>query len=669
MCGIAGILNLCGRQDPAATLDQLGRMAATMRHRGPDEVGVYRDASIGLAHSRLSITDLATGQQPLCNEDASLWVVFNGEIYNFIELREQLEALGHVFRTQSDSEVIVHAYEQWGQEAFCRFNGQFALALWDTKTETLVLARDWAGIVPLYVCVHDNRLYFASELKVIFAADPTIPRGLDPVGMHETFTFWTIVPPQSVFRGIEEIEPGHVRTIHLGVIRDQPFVEPSYRTGPEDGFRGTLDDAVQAVGVALEKAIRIRMDRADVAVGCYLSGGLDSSLVASMANEAHKGKPQALRTFSLRFEDAEYDETPFQQEMVERMGSDHSEVVVSRHAIAEAFRDVIWFTERPILRTAPVPLILLSRRVREMGMKVVLTGEGADEVFAGYDIFREAKVRRFWAKSPQSECRPRLLEKLYPYLARSPVAQQAMSRRFFGRNLDQAHRPGFSHDMRWEGTSALKRLMSPAFSSVGVDVVARVLDSLPASFDRWSFLSRDQYLEIRILLAGYLLSCQGDRMLMANSVEGRFPFLDNDVVRLANSLPADYKLRVLDEKHVLKRLASGKIPEAIVRRKKQPYRAPDALSFVGPGAPEWIEDMMSEAAVRDAGVFSPAAVSTLWRKCKTRANDGQFSNTDNMAVVGVLSTQVLHHTFVRSNPKPESTVEFNTLIDRLSPHR
>ncbi|HPB97384.1 MAG TPA: asparagine synthase C-terminal domain-containing protein, partial [Polyangiaceae bacterium] len=235
--------------------------------------------------------------------------------------------------------------------------------------------------------------------------------------------------------------------------------------------------------------------------------------------------------------------------------------------------------------------------------------------------------------------------------------------------LDQAHRPGFSHDMRWEGTSALKRLMSPEFSSVGVDVVARVLDSLPASFDRWSFLSRDQYLEIRILLAGYLLSCQGDRMLMANSVEGRFPFLDNDVVRLANSLPADYKLRVLDEKHVLKRLASGKIPEAIVRRKKQPYRAPDALSFVGPGAPEWIEDMMSEAAVRDAGVFSPAAVSTLWRKCKTRANDGQFSNTDNMAVVGVLSTQVLHHTFVRSNPKPESIVEFNTLIDRLSPHR
>ena len=663
MCGIAGIVHLRQDAGPPSTLQQLERMAASLRHRGPDEFGVYRDRLAGLAHARLSIIDLSTGQQPMCNEDGSLWVVFNGEIFNYVELREELEGLGHAFRTRSDTEVIVHAFEAWGEDAFARFNGQFAIALWDAKDEKLVLARDWAGIRPLYVCEHERRLFFASELKAIFAADPAIPRDFDPVGLDETFTFWSIVPPQSVFRGVEEIEPGHVRTYHRESVRDQAFIVPAYRTGESDGFRGSLEDAVEAVRAALKEATRLRMVRADVPVGSYLSGGLDSSLVAAMGL-ADKG--EKFRTFSLRFEDAEYDETPFQREIVDFIGNDHAEVVVSRQDIANTFRDVVLHTERPILRTAPTPLFLLSRLVRSEGMKVVLTGEGADEVFAGYDLFREAKVRRFWAKNPESSCRPRLLERLYPYLARSPVAQQAMSRRFFGRNLENASEPGFSHDMRWEGTSALKRLFLRS-ESVPVNVTHRLLSSLPTEFPRWSPLAQDQYLEIRTLLAGYLLSSQGDRMLMANSVEGRFPFLDINVVRLANSLPVDFKLRVLDEKHVLKRVAEGVVPASILRRKKQPYRAPDALSFVGATVPGWVEEMMSEGAVREAGVFDPSAVAGLWRKCKARAAAGQFSNTDNMAVVGVLSTQLLHDAFVRTCPDPGPRVEVRTLVDRVQP--
>jgi asparagine synthase (glutamine-hydrolysing) len=658
MCGIAGILALAGTPP---TREELTRMAASLHHRGPDEFGVYRDRGCGLAHARLSIIDLSTGQQPLANEDNTLWISFNGEIFNYVELREELVALGHIFRTKSDTEVIVHAYEAWGDDAFARFNGQFAIALWDEKTERLVLARDRLGVRPLYTCTHAGRVYFASEVKAIFAADPTIPRALDPVGLDQTFTFWSIVPPQSVFRGVDELRPGHVRTITRGEVKEKPFWRPAYP--PENAFEGSLEDAVVEVRRALEDATRLRMLRADVPVGSYLSGGLDSSFVAALGLRA---KGEKFQTFSLRFQDAEYDETGFQRMMVERLGSEHHEVVVSRADIARAFPDVIWHTERPILRTAPAPLFLLSKLVHQAGIKVVLTGEGADEMFAGYDLFREAKVRRHWAKAPQSKTRPRLLERLYPYLARSPVSQRAMAKQFFGRNLEGAHEPGFSHDLRWHTTGALKRLFAAPVKAAltGVDPIRALLADLPPELAGWSPLAVDQYLEVRTLLSGYLLSSQGDRMLMAHSVEGRFPFLDANVVTLANALPAAYKLRVLDEKHVLKRASKDLVPNEILERKKQPYRAPDALSFVGPDAPPWVEDVLSPAAIKDAGVFEPGPALQLWGKCKSRKDEAQFSNADNMAIVGVLSTQLLHAQYIARCPKPEKTVTLKTLIEK-----
>lgn len=650
MCGIAGIVALRAAAR-LPTRDGLARMAGAIRHRGPDEVGIYCTRRAGLAHTRLSIIDLATGQQPLSNEDGTVWVTFNGEIFNYVELRAELLALGHVFRTQSDTEVIVHAYEAWGEDAFERFNGQFAIALWDEKTESLVLARDRLGVRPLYMCVHQGRLLFASEVKAIFAGDPTVPRALDPVGIDQTFTFWSIVPPQSVFAGIEELVPGHVRTYVRGEVRDREFWTPAYPQGDEGLFRGSLDDATDAVKHALEEATRLRMLRADVPVGCYLSGGLDSSLVSALARRATGSR---FSTFSLRFDDAEYDETIFQREMALRLETDHHEVVVSRADVARTLPDVVLHAERPILRTAAAPLLLLSRLVRDTGIKVVLTGEGADEMFGGYDLFREAKVRRFWARHPESRLRPRLLERLYPYLARSPIAQQAMARQFFGRGLADAGSPGFSHDPRWLTTSALKRLFSARTrrSLEGRDARSELLAALPEDFERFSPLARAQYLEVRTLLSGYLLSSQGDRMLMASSVEGRFPFLDANVVALANSLPPDYLLKVLDEKHVLKRASAGLVPPSILARPKQPYRAPDAVAFAGADAPEWAHDAMSEKAVSAAGVFDPKAVAQLWSKCRARSGDGQFSNTDNMAVIGVLSTQLLHSRLVEGAGAP-----------------
>jgi asparagine synthase (glutamine-hydrolysing) len=661
MCGIAGIVDLRGARPPEVAA--LGRMMGAMLHRGPDEFGRYHDRHAGLAHARLSIIDLATGQQPMANEDETLWIVFNGEIFNYVELREELVAAGHTFRTRCDTEVIIHAWEEWGEDALDRFNGQWAFALWDTRARRLVLARDRVGVRPLYYAEHDGRVVFGSEIKVVLAGDPSLPRGWDAAGLDEAFTFWTVIAPRTVVAGVRELEPGHVRIYDIGreaAVRDRAWWTPRY-----DGeFRGSLAEAGEAVRAALEQATRLRMLRADVDVGSYLSGGLDSSLIATMGLAA---KGSGFHTFSLRFEDAEYDEGEFQRVMSRHLGTTHHEVVVSRADIARVFPKVVWHAERPILRTAPAPMYLLSALVREHGIKVVLTGEGADEMFAGYDIFREAAVRRFWARAPKSTARPKLLDKLYPYLARSPVSQRAMAQAFFGQGLERWREPGFGHDTRWRTTAAVKRLMRGELREGRAQggAVAELLGDLPADFPRWTHLAQDQYLEVRTLLGGYLLSAQGDRMLMGNSIEGRFPFLDREVIALAGSLPDSYKLRGLDEKHVLKRLGRDLLPPEILARPKQPYRAPDALAFVGEGAGrEWVDEMMSAEVAAAAGVFEPAAVVQLWAKCRAKAATPQFSNTDNMTVVGVLSTHLMWQQLLRAPADVAPPSQVQTIVER-----
>jgi asparagine synthase (glutamine-hydrolysing) len=662
MCGIAGIVGL---RDGGLPPDRgaLQRMVGSLTHRGPDELGLFRDAQAGLVHARLSIIDLASGQQPMANRDGSIWIVFNGEIFNYLELREELQSQGHSFRTQSDTEVLLVAFEAWGEEAFERMNGQWAVALWNRQAKRLVLARDRVGVRPLFVAEHAGSVYFASEVKAIFAAEPSIPRAFDPVGLAQTFTFWASLAPRFVFQGVQEVPPGEVWTLESGQWKRKAYFGFSF---PPEPVSEDMDEATERVRQGLKNATALRMLRSDVPVGSYLSGGLDSSLVAALGRH-YAG--EMFHTFSLRFEDAEYDETEFQRLMVEQLGSQHHEVVVSRKDIAQVFPDVVFHAERPLLRTAPAPLYLLSRLVRETGIKVVLTGEGADEMFAGYDIFREGKVRRFWAKSPKSTWRPRLLERLYPYLARSPVAQRGMAQAFFGRDLDQAHVPGFAHTPRWRATAALMRLFSADMKkeSEQVNVVEEFFSTCPAGLGDWSPLAQDQYIEIRTLLSGYLLSSQGDRMLMANSVEGRFPFLDKDVMRLATELPDRFRLWGLDEKHILKRAAINYVPESIRRRPKQPYRAPDALAFVADPIPEYAMELLDERSLAMAGVFDPKSAAYLWKKCRERRSDGQFSNSDNMALVGVLSTQLLHHRMVRQVSNHREIGTLRTNVDLSSP--
>jgi asparagine synthase (glutamine-hydrolysing) len=332
--------------------------------------------------------------------------------------------------------------------------------------------------------------------------------------------------------------------------------------------------------------------------------------------------------------------------MVRHLGTDHTTLRCTRRDIGDAFPRLIRHTETPVLRTAPVPLMLLAGSVREHGYKVVLTGEGADEVFGGYDLFKEAKIRRFWARQPASTFRPRLLERLYGYLPNtssksSPVRNAAFAQTFFGQGMQHLQRPIFAHVPRWTTSQrALGLLSAEVRAEIGAfDPLDAFEATLPANIRDWSPLAQDQYVEAKSLLAGYLLSSQGDRVAMANSIEGRFPYLDHRVIEFANRLPPSFKIRGMTEKYLLRRALADLLPDDIVQRTKQPYRAPDSTSFFFDGEPlDYVADLMSETSLRAAGWFDAAAVGRLFEKCRAGRATG-FA--DNQAFVGVLSTMLL----------------------------
>jgi asparagine synthase (glutamine-hydrolysing) len=663
MCGVCGIVSYEGPPDLAL----LRRMTGALGHRGPDGNGYYRDRHAALGHTRLAIIDTAGGAQPLCNEDGTIWVTFNGEIFNYVELAGELRHRGHMFRTASDTEVIVHAWEEWGTECFSRFNGQWALALWDRRLERLVLSRDRLGVRPLFFTRSATSLLFASEVKAIFA-DRSVQRAFDPVGLDQTFTYWSPVAPRTVFRGISQLEPGHYAIVDQSGFRQAPYW---HLTFPERG-REPVQDArhnAETLRERIIEATRLRFVRSEVPVGAYLSGGLDSSVTAAVIS---RYTSTDLHTFSLRFSDSEFDEGQYQEKMSALLGTRHQDIVVSPSDIAAVFPEVVRHAETPILRAAPAPLFLLSKLVREHGYKVVVTGEGADEVLGGYDLFREMRVRLFWARDPESAKRTRAAELLYPWMTRSPALMPAFARGFFGRNLDPGD-PALSHRPRWDSTSVTKNLLSANLQdAIGLADAEDVVAAMPSSSKDWDPLSRAQWLEMTTLLAGYILGSQGDRMLMANSVEGRFPFLDRDVVDFANTLPARHKLFGLEEKYLLKRAFADLVPDDILHRPKQPYRAPDAASFFAGDRPVWLDEITSERAVAAAGVFEPSVVTALVAKCR-RTGGKNMSNTDNMRALAVISTQLTHECFIADGmfgvperPLPDPCVAVDHVTDGRS---
>lgn len=637
MCGIAGILNL--EQKPPPTLEQATAMISIFRYRGPNESGIYIDDHAALGHARLSIIGLDGGIQPIANETETLWIVYNGEAFNYPELKADLLQRGHRFSTETDTEVVLHLYEEYGPRCLTMLNGQFAFAIWNSERRELFLARDRVGIRPLYYTIDEGRLVFASEIKSIFTV--TGSKDLDMKGLAQVFTFWTTIHGKTVFEGIEELPPGHYATVSQDGMDRERYWSIPFHSGRKQEI--STADAAEELRELLADAVRVRL-RADVPVGSYLSGGLDSSIISTLIATRFNNR---LRTFSMQFQEEAFDESSYQQELIDFLGADHRSITIHNQQIRQLFPKTVWHCETPILRTAPVPLFILSRLVHTEGFRVVLSGEGADEILGGYNIFKEAKVRRFWGKEPESERRPLLLERLYPYIFNNPGRGRHFLRQFFKVTPEDLADPLFSHLIRWENSRKNLMFLSEERQQAmrGYDPLHDLLGQLPAEFHDREPLEKAQVLEMEIFLANYLLSSQGDRVGMANSVELRHPFLDYRVIDFAFRLPSRLKIRGLDEKHLLKRAFSGMIPERVKARGKKPYRAPIRELFFSDAPVDYVDDLLSETTLARSGYFNVGKVRRLFEKFN-RPNQDFSSEFQNMALVGILSTQLIHQQFV-----------------------
>ena len=451
MCGIAGIY---ARPDSAAPEELLLTMAGELRHRGPDGTGLYTDGRFGMTNNRLAIVDLEGGDQPLASEDRRYWVMQNGEIYNYVELRAELESLGRRFVTTSDTEVIAQAYAEWGPACLDRMNGDFAFAVWDRRERELFLARDRFGVRPLFVAELGGDLVFASEQKAILR-HPAARRELDPAGLVESFTTWCISPDASSFPGIRELAPAHyLRAGPDGIREERRWWDLRFSDAPDvsPAERSALAEELDAL---LGDATRLRL-RADVPVAAYLSGGLDSSAIVAHALEQ---MDETLYAFGIGFEDPRFDESAFQDRLTGARGLDLTRVTIGARDIAELLPQTVEMAEKPTLRTAPSPLLRLSGAVQDAGLKVVTTGEGADELFGGYDLFRENAVRHFWAREPESELRPLLLTRLNAFIGKDLKRSGAFLVGFYRKGLTETDDPLYSHRLRFANTSRLLSLL------------------------------------------------------------------------------------------------------------------------------------------------------------------------------------------------------------------
>ncbi|MBM4796527.1 asparagine synthase (glutamine-hydrolyzing) [Streptomyces sioyaensis] len=635
MCGIAGFY---GSPLPPQEYETLIHgMLAQIEHRGPDEAGCFLDDRLAMGTVRLSIIDLSTGSQPVGSADGRYWLCYNGELYNYRELREQLTARGFAFRTESDTEVVLNAWVAWGLDCLPRFNGAFAFALYDSVTGELHLVRDRFGKRPLFVARHRGAWLFASEMKA-FLAYPDFQFAFDEAQLASVFATWTPLPGQSGYRGIEQIPMGEYLSVRGDEVRRGRWATLDLAQGPAPESE---QEAVELVRADLEAAVDVRL-RSDVEVGVYASGGLDSSIIAHLAAQRTSGE---LRTFSIEFEDAEFDESAEQAELAAHLGTRHSTVRVTDEDVADAFPEAVRHAEVPVFRTAFVPMYLLAGHVRSEGIKVVLSGEGADEAFLGYGIFKDTLLLSTWHEL-DDDTRLRRMSQLYPYLRH--FSGEDGHRRMLGlyRQFTEETLPGlFSHQMRFQnGRFAARLLKNPG------DPFA-ALEELVAGEPGYAQLTpvqKAQWLEFRTLLSGYLLSTQGERMALAHGVENRCPFLDPAVVRRAASVNLRFG-DPYDEKYLLKRAYAEVLPERIVKKGKFPYRAPDSAAFVR-SRPDYRELLTDPGTLDEIGVLDARFVKRFTDRVFDSPPE-QIGTKENQAFVSLASTVWLHHWYVRGNAR------------------
>lgn len=634
MCGIAGFINTGTVNHPKQVLNA---MLTRIRHRGPDECGLYLSDNACVGSVRLSIVDLESGQQPLSTPDGRYWIAYNGEVYNHPELRDMLQKMGHRFANRCDTEVVVHMYQEFGADCLNQLNGQFAIAIWDSLKSELFLARDRFGIRPLFYTKSKSDFVFASEIKAIFEY-PGVCRDINAGGLSQVFTFWTALSPQTAFKNIFELPAGNYVLVRDGNIRVNPYWSLSF----DNTQQITLGDATDKFEALFRDSLALRM-RADVPVAAYLSGGIDSTSTTAFIKKMF---PDKLNTFSIGFEQKDFDESVYQNEVADFFETNHHSVTFKNRDVVDLFEKVIWHTEIPVLRTAPFPMYKLSKLVRDNGIKVVITGEGADEMLGGYNIFKEAIVRHFWAKFPESKMRPLLLKRLYPYLPQINDGGTSMLKLFFGYKLSDTGSPVYSHLLRWKNTGKICNFYSQGFreQAGNEDMVGAYASKISSKVAAYTPLAKAQYIESNVFMSGYLLSSQGDRVGMANSVEGRYPFLDHRLAEFCSTLPDQLKISGLDEKYLLKQVVKDVIPTSVLKRPKQAYRAPISQALLHDKT-GFVDNYLSEHKLKEAGFFDALSVEKLMQKLKKGSGDNEV---DNMALMGILSTQALNDLYVKN---------------------
>lgn len=613
-------------------------MAETLAHRGPDDIGVFVSDRLGLAVRRLSIIDPAGGHQPLANEDQTLWIAYNGEVYNYRDLQAKLVAHGHQFRGASDTEVLLHLYEEEGPRFVTRLRGMFAFALWDGRTQRLLLARDRLGIKPLYLMETDEYLIFASEIKALFASGLVEP-DLDHRGLVQCFVYGFPVPPRTVWRGVREMRPGHWLLVEEGHLRERTYWALEF---PPRGEYISLPAQEAAVELR-ERLVEVVKQhlQADVPVGTYLSGGIDSSLLTALVKQAAPSPKarDAPQVFSLTFEEAEYDESLYAQAVAEHLRIPFHEVAC-RADTAALLPQALRHAEQPLPLTVPLVQLRLAAAAREAGVKVVLTGEGADEALAGYGCFRQDALRRRLSWFPLLPLR-KMLRQRFDLLLPSGRERRVIGERYGCWPARYAE---------WKRGAVLAQELFPPEWVVEAEEEAGIF--FAAQRERLAGrhpLHQSLLLEFLLRLPRLVLLC-GDRMSMAQGVEARVPFLDHELVEFCASLPPHYLLHDLTEKWLLRQAAAPLLPPTVVHRPKQPLFAPLAEWFFGPEAPEFVTEALSPRALANGGCFDPVAVHALRLEVE-RQPPTLTRRAQEAALLNVLGTQLLREWVGAEFPK------------------
>jgi asparagine synthase (glutamine-hydrolysing) len=632
MCGIAGALDLTGARD--FPTDVLLEMTGAIAHRGPDDEHTHQEPGVALGARRLSIVDLAGGRQPLANEDGSVWVAFNGELFEYPELRQELLARGHRLATRCDTEAWVHLYEDHGEGMFEKAHGQFAVSLWDRRQRTLILGRDRVGICPLYYAERDGWLLWGSEVKALLASGLVAPRP-DPRGIDHLFTFFCAGTTRTFFEGVKSLAPGHYLRVKDGRVEVRKYWDLDF---PDEGQEVRLDDPTPLVDELedlLRRAVERRL-RGDVPVVSYISGGLDSTVVLGLSSR-QRGK--AVPSFTIGLEKAGPDERSASAEAASVLGSPLTVVTMDKARIANAYPELTVAAEGPILDTSCAALMRLAEAVHGQGYKVALTGEGADEALAGYIWYKSQKVRN-WIGERFGNFLPGL-------------ARKALLAAIGGK--DPSRRPSL---MAMAGTRPAQQDMYELIGEARSIVYSPGMwdrlgdhnpyDDLALTNDRiarWHPLNRSLYVGYRVMLAGLLMISKGDRIAMHSSVETRYPYLDEDVIAFCAGIAPEYKLHRLTEKWILRQVAAKTLPPRIANRPKTMFRASMAQTFLGPGHPPWVDQLLSPESLRATGYFDPEAVAREARAQVRRPRITPRRFVFDVGLTCVVTTQLWHHLY------------------------